>query len=613
MVFLKRISKFYQGLSFRYKLMISLIVISCFIAAYMGLASYRLSSGIIYNMSRQLSENNINFIHDLLNDYFQSVQDSLTQITRIPAVRAVLERNSVGPDEQEPLAVNLSTAVREVQYLGSANSDVNFNIINFYFKNGFKYSSLPNNQFPYNDYESCIKYFTRKGYITDEIYTPTTWCENMLLKDNLGKEKSYVLGIRMLYDSITLEKSGIIIFAVDETDLYKLYSSFSPNAIIMHNNGKMISGSDKLLLGKDVQDQALREKVLKSSQTTGSISYRQDNKKRLISFKRLAANNAYFIVPFDYYSGLKINELKYFSRASILIAIAGIAAAMFFALLLSKGLSSSVLALKNVVQKVYEGDLDARFVPSNSDEVAYLGEKFNDALDQINNLFKIQEQDARIKRNLELRLMQSQINPHLLYNTLDSVLWALKNDNTPKAQELIVSLSSFFKVTLSGGNMLIPLDSELKMIKSYINIQNTARGKNITLDIQIEDKLKEYRIIKLTLQPMVENAIIHGFSGYRDDGIVTIGAEVNKDIILIWVQDNGIGVLPDELSQINTMLNTYPPVPGQKHFGLYNVNLRIKNIFGDKYGIYMESEVGDFTKTVITIPYQSEERSGDNV
>lgn len=613
MKLLKRIAEIYLSFSFRRKLMVALLAISCFMAAYMGFTSYSLSSGIIYDMGKRLSENNISVIQGLLNDYFQSVQDNLTQITRLSLVRDILELKSVNSDEQKQLTIQLNNAIRETLYLDSANSNMNLNIINFYFKNGFKYNSMPNNQFPYDNYESCYEYFTKNGYITNEAYVPTTWCESRILKDNLGKENNYIIGIRILYDSVTLEKSGIMVFAVDEMDIYQLYSSFSSNALIMHNNGKLLSGTDKLLLGKDIQDRTMREKILQSSQSTASIGYQIDNKKQLVSFKRLAGNNAYFIVPFDYYSGLKMEELKYFTRSSILIAIVGMAAVVLLALFLSKGLSSSVLTLKKVVQKVYEGDLSARFVPNNSDEVAYLGEKFNDALDQINNLFEIQKQDARAKRNLELRLMQSQINPHLLYNTLDSVLWALKNENTPKAQELIISLSNFFKITLSGGNVLIPLDSELTMIYNYINIQKLARGKNITLDIQIPDELREYKIIKLTLQPMVENAIMHGFSGYRDDGVLNIGAKVNGNIMMIWVKDNGIGILPDELLQINEMLNTYPPVPGQKHFGLYNVNRRIKNIFGDEYGVYLESEVGDYTKTVITIPYKPDERGKHNV
>lgn len=608
MMFLKQLVRINPKFSFRKKLLIALLVISCFMATYMGFTSYRLSSRIIYDMSKRLSENNISAIHELLNSYFQSVQDNLTQIIRLPMMQDLAERKSVDIDEQRQLTTHLDNAMRNILYLGSTNNGASFNILGIYFKNGFKYTSMPNNQSTYDDYESCLAYFTKNGYITNEAYTPTTWCEIRALKDNLGNHVNYLLGIRMLYDSVTLEKLGVIVFAVDENDLYQLYSSFSSKSIIMHKNGKLISGRDKTLLGKEYQDQMLRDKILQAPKNTASIKYRAENEDMLVSFKKLATNDAYFIIPFDYYSELRIKETKDFAGSSILITIAGMAAAVLFSFLLSKDLSSSVLALKKLVQKVYDGDLNARFVPNNTDEIAYLGEKFNDALDQINSLFKIQEQDAKAKLNLKLRLMQSQINPHLLYNTLDSVLWSLENQNTSKAQELIISLSDFFKVTLSGGSMMIPLDSELKMINSYINIQRLARGKNITLDIQIPDELKKYKIIKLTLQPMVENAIIHGFSGYRDDGVVVIGAQINEGTLMVWVKDNGIGVLPDELLQLNTMLNTYPPVSGQKHFGLYNVNWRIKNTFGNEYGIYLESEIGDFTKVIIKIPYNQEQQ-----
>lgn len=601
-VFIPRVIRLFRHMSYRAKLMAALTAIALGIALYIGGALYKVASANLYEMSSLLSQNNINIVHSQLIGYFESIQDSLTQILRLPELREAAEARRMGDEQAAQSAARLEMAIQEELYLGAAKGGAKIRMINVYCKNGFTFSSAPENRMPYTDYESARAYFTERGHIGDSNYIFPQWCEHGMIYDRLGHRRHSIIGIRMIYANGTMEELGMVVAAIDEEEVYKLYSGFSPKALIINHRGELLSGGDKTQLGRELSDPRLLDAVLGSEKSTDSVSYTVDGQVRLFTFKRLGNRNTTFIIPFEYYSDLQKREYERFVMPVILVAVGGVLISILFALLLSRTLSSSLLALKDVVQQVYDGDLSARYHSENADEIAYLGEKINDMLVHINGLFEIQAQDARTRRELELRLMQSQINPHLLYNTLDSVLWAVKSRDTARAERLIVSLSEFFKLTLSRGSPLIPLESELSMIRHYIEIQRLARGQEIRLKTRIPEALLSHPIIKLTLQPLVENAILHGFSGYRDDGEITISAEVQDEDLVLAVEDNGIGILPEELSALNEALNTYPPPANQQHFGLYNVNRRLKNSFGHRYGITIESSISEYTRVIVRLP-----------
>ncbi len=596
---ISKTKNYYATLSYRGKLTAALLIITCFMAAYMGISSYRLSSATIYDISLRLSNRNVSAVQGLLSRHFDTAQDQLTYLLRQPAVQRLVNRTTSTKAEREEWDASVKNAVKDM-LLTATKDSVTFRLMNIYFINGYSYVSSKDGALPYTDYEGALDYFSQNGYLEDSAYNPITWCGHMAVADEYGQPRDALLGVRPLYDGTTGEQRGIIVFAIDEAELYELYSGFSEKAILMHKSGRIISGGQKALLGQYMPDETLRREILSAPATVTSIRY-QDH---LVSFQRLVGNNAFFVLPFDYYRSLQQQEIRSFTFGSTFIALIGMLLGALFAFLFSRELSSSILSLKTVVQRVYEGDLGARFSSQNTDEIAYLGERINDMLVNINGLFEIQDQDAAIKRDLELRLMQSQINPHLLYNTLDSVIWAARSNNTAQIEPLIESLSAFFKGTLSGGSSLVSLETELNTIRHYLRIQRLAREKCIELICRVPDGLLPHPIVKLSLQPLVENALLHGFSGFRDDGEITVSAQAGDGDLCIRVTDNGIGIMPQELVKLSEFLNTYPPPPHQRHFGLYNVNRRIKSTFGNRYGLTVDSEVGHFTTVTIHMPYR---------
>lgn len=595
-------------ISFRRKVTISLIIMSLIMAVYMGIASYRLSSNIVFDMSKRISEESFKLSSKMLDNYFHNVNNNTTRIIRLPILREILHIEDI-KNTKTTYTRQLDLSVRELLSFASSTDKITFDILNIFCRNDFTFEFRKNKNLPYNDYQSCIEYYSNKGFI-DIGYTTSSWSELVKTIDITGRETFTIINIRILYDEVTLEKLGILITGINEKDLSDIYSSSSDKAFILGNNGQVISNLDKSLLGKSYANDELYIKIFNSKKYMDTIIIQNDN-YQMVTFKKLAGNDLIFIVPFDFYSGNEIIENKSFAISMLILMLIGFATSIIFAILLSKGLSSSLLSLKKTVQAVSEGNLDARFISDNSDEVSYLGNKFNQMLDQINKYIDEQMEQEKIKKKLELKLMQSQINPHLLYNTLDSVMWSLEKRNTSQAKKLIESLSDFFKLSLSFGNTLIPIQKELELVNSYIFIQNISRNKNISLNIISTNDLNEIMIPKLSIQPIVENAIVHGFHGFRDDGIISIEIKsIENNMIQLIIEDNGIGISENELEQINKMFEDYSYEPESKHFGLYNVHRRIINLLGNQYGIRLESEIGNYTRVVINMTLISKNTKG---
>lgn len=585
-------------LSFRGKLIIALIAISLLITVYLVVSFFQMSSGIIYNISSELSMKNASFAYSLVERYLDRAGNGAVQIMRLASLRTV-----IGASSQEAVDPSLGRAldkdIRELMTYAAAE-DIGFSFVNIYCANGFTYQSS-DVTLPYDDYEGCVRYYIDSGHM-NEGYNPASWCELVRTADRLGREYYSLVNLRILYDPATYEEVGVLIAAVDERNLRAQYTPYFKDAMILHENGQIVSGTNVAQLGRSLRDSELYRQLREHPESEQTISYQEDGETKLISFSRQSYWNVYFIIPFEYYSGNELAETRQFQISSVLITLGGLLLAAGAAAWLSKGLFTSIRELKDVVETVQNGDVTARYHSRNHDEIAYLGGRFNTMLDALNDNYAAQKEQERINNRQELRLMQAQINPHLLYNTLDSMLWSINNNDSDKTKELLVHLSSFFKISLSRGNDVVTVQKELELVDNYIGIQCLARDKGFVLKVDVPDALRSREIPKLTLQPVVENSILHGFSGYRDDGLIEIFARIEGESWVIRVRDNGIGMTPEEVDRLNAHLRAYPPPEPMRAFGLYNVHRRLENRFGPPYGIVLESALGEYTQIVITLP-----------
>ena len=268
---------------------------------------------------------------------------------------------------------------------------------------------------------------------------------------------------------------------------------------------------------------------------------------------------------------------------------------------LSYNIVRPVNGLVEVTNQISKGDFSVRAGSANTSEIDSLSHSVNHMAKNLDLLVNQIKEDERKMRQAELRLLQEQINPHFLYNTLDTIVWLIESGMEKEAEEMVVSLSDFFRLVLNHGKEYNTIKDEERHITSYLKIQQVRYQDILEYDIQIPTELYDYQILKMTLQPLVENALYHGIKYKRAKGAIKVHGKKDGDIIILSVEDNGVGMEEDEVKRMREEINR-PCKETQKGFGLANVNERIKMNFGAKYGMKIESEKGKGTTVHVIIP-----------
>lgn len=280
------------------------------------------------------------------------------------------------------------------------------------------------------------------------------------------------------------------------------------------------------------------------------------------------------------------------------IILLGVTIAAF---LITSGIIRPLKKLNNATNKLAEGDFSARAEVNSRDEIAVLAEGFNDMAGNMQDLIsKIKDDEQKI-RKADLRLLQEQINPHFLYNTLDTIVWLIEGNEPDQAVNMVVTLSGFFRQVLSKGKEFISIREEEQHISSYLEIQEMRYHDILEYNIEIDPAIYEYQILKLTLQPIVENALYHGIKRKRAKGFIHIKGEKDGDAIRFLIGDDGAGMEPKELEELRREIGR-PCQETERGFGLANVNERIRMYFGEEYGVSIVSKKGKGTIVEIRFP-----------
>ncbi|WP_018758269.1 cache domain-containing sensor histidine kinase [Paenibacillus terrigena] len=281
---------------------------------------------------------------------------------------------------------------------------------------------------------------------------------------------------------------------------------------------------------------------------------------------------------------------------------------LLLAIFVSARISSPIQRLARSVKMMGEGHLNTPIPVSGIYEVEQLSRRYHVMLQQIRHLMDqiIVEQEA--KRKSELDVLQAQINPHFLYNTLNSVIRLVEKGQSSEAVTAITSLSRFFRISLSKGKNFISVQEELEHIRHYLIIQTIRYKNKFHYTIEAEDEVLHFLTMKLILQPIVENAIVHGIELMADRGMIRISAKVDAGKLLFEIADNGLGMSRDALDQL---LKNTPNSAQGSGVGVRNVNQRIQLHYGPDYGIQFESEIEEGTTVRIYLPVEIAQKEGE--
>lgn len=285
----------------------------------------------------------------------------------------------------------------------------------------------------------------------------------------------------------------------------------------------------------------------------------------------------------------------------IVLAIVYIIALYFMASKITKPLK----VLKEEMSKI-EILADNKDIKSNFNsnlEVKELSESFNQMQDRIEFLTKQIIKEEEEKNKSELKALQNQINPHFLYNTLDSILYLIERNENQKAEQMIISLSKFFRISISKGQNIIPLEKEVEHASYYLAIQKIRYGTTFDYEVKVDKDLYKYSVIKLILQPIVENSLLHGLQEIngKNDGKIIIEAKIDGEFLRFDIIDNGYGILPEKVEEIYKNLKDDSI---KSSVGLKNVYQRIKIYYGEKAELKIFTELDKGTDIALFLPLE---------
>ena len=260
-----------------------------------------------------------------------------------------------------------------------------------------------------------------------------------------------------------------------------------------------------------------------------------------------------------------------------------------------------------MTEKFAGGDFTVSYHTNSNDEMQTLAESFNSMVQEIKLLVDDIHREQENARDAEMRLLQEQINPHFLYNTLDAIVWMTEAGEKQKAIQVIQELSSFFRISLSKGQSEITIKNEKEHVKNYLEIQRYRYQDILDYEIDFDEEILDYHIQKLTLQPIVENALYHGIKNKRGGGCIKVTGKQDKDDIVFTIEDNGIGMNEEGLDRLRKLISgelvTEELVSDeQRGFGMANVEQRLEVHYGREYGITVESTYGEGTTVTVRIP-----------
>jgi len=314
---------------------------------------------------------------------------------------------------------------------------------------------------------------------------------------------------------------------------------------------------------------------------------------------------AYSLLPT---SILVMNQNALLSNTVIVV---GLIVILFFFLflLVSRSLTQPLTYVVSTMKRIKQGETALRLKPMKEDEIGILGQEFNDMLDETERLLKQEYTSQLLLKDAKYKALQAQVNPHFLYNTLDTMSGIANAQDCSTVGELCHALSYVFRYSIDMKTPFATLEQELTHIKNYMFIMNTRTNGSITLNIFVDDELLEYSVPRLSIQPLVENSIQHGLKNKRGEKVINIGANILGDDMEVWVEDNGVGM---DMNKLNTSLENSidEALLKSDSIGLDNINARAKLLFGNEYGVTISSELDSGSRVLLRIPMMGEELNG---
>jgi len=557
----------------------------------------------------QLRKNAYSLLNDtllqtnvILNNEFINVLDQLETITGSDAFKNLMTEK-VHPDQKTTDAHYYD--VIAIHNLFNDIYNRNFQVIDSIYmnlNNGREFSLMPNmvpqkmgvdlNAWMRDYSDTSDRYYWKNDHI-DHVFDTVDHRDVMSSFKIIGNKNSPVNGLLIM----NLKTD----YFVNQIQNVKI----SPHGLLALVSTDKAIFSKKVKENNDIGTDGLNF-LRRNSGNNGIFNIKSKNGEKLfVVFNTISANHWVLaaIVPESDIMA-KASQIKYISLAIIilLLFISSVTATWF-----ANNISNPIRFLSRQVERFEQGDINVDFTIQEKNEIGVLARGLSRLRESVTTLLRQLKEEQEKKRQMELLALQSQITPHFLYNTLGSIKHLIDMNDNGRASQMVRALIKFYMIGISKGKEMITVREELEHVKNYLLIQKMRYNKDFDFYFQIDDQILDCFIVKLTLQPLVENSIYHGIKSIRGRGTIRISGWKEENSVLLEVYDDGPGI-PKETLQ-NLVKSVYQQEVDQNPitFGLRNVHQRLALHFGKSYGIQIESKEHHYTKMTIRIPFSAKE------
>ncbi|WP_284645199.1 sensor histidine kinase [Paenibacillus silviterrae] len=472
--------------------------------------------------------------------------------------------------------------------------------------------------------ETHITLLDRKGnWISNKVITPelydhivsSDWYKE-LIKEPMGirwltndtanyiylDKKRMVTLAKTITNQQTNENIGIVLLSVNESDISSFFEKLEGEAALLNEQGGFVAGalSEGFLMPGTEDSDNIWESM------KGQFISQKGNSKSIISYDTITATGWKLVqvIPHD----KVFKEIFDIRRTSLLTTGFIVLAFLLLAVSIAYSVSKPLKLLNKRMQEIEKNDFNSSLSLSGPKEISTVIESYNHMARQIRELLGRLKEEYEQKEDMRFRALQAQINPHFILNTLNNIKWMAYIRNDREVGEMLSSLGSMMEGSIGRGDKLITLKEEMEYVKHYITLMKLRYNEKLSVDFAIPESLYHHEVIKFMLQPIVENSIIHGIEQLDRDGVIRVEAEAKDERLVIRVIDNGLGIEPEQLLELQqSLLNG---VTDSKSIGVRNVHERIRLQYGEGYGLRFESTYGEMTKVELELPLRSTERGG---
>ena len=291
-------------------------------------------------------------------------------------------------------------------------------------------------------------------------------------------------------------------------------------------------------------------------------------------------------------------------KTTIMLILASLMLCIFLADILAKGIAGPIKRTSKAMQQFAEGDFSVRLPEGRRDEIGAMNSVFNQTIEKIEQLIKQVVEMETVNKDIEFQALQAQINPHFLYNVLDTINWMARKKGEDNICRMVTSISSLMRASISNKRSMVYIREEIKYVQDYLYIQETRYGDKFTSYIEVDERLNELEIPKMTIQTLVENAVVHGVENATWDCFLYVSGEITDGMAVFTVKDDGVGMSQEQLEKLMGT-EEEPDHEAERthtHLGVYAVRKRLDYVYQNKARMSITSEPGKGTQVILEIP-----------